>query len=279
MINCSRLGPISIDPHTSQPPPPNRLFHSSLAQELPELGIDADVVTFNALLTALANAQPLAQWERSLRLLRSLPSRGVSPDIISYNAVLSALGKGGQWRRALALLDSLRKAERQRLLQQDELDEKGGEAAEAAVVEWAAEKGGPGGLVNPVAAEALMRRFSEEGGADGKPPRPPPSDVLDLDVKGDADDNDNIGPPTTAALPAPDLISYTSTISACAEVGQWKPALEVLAQIREAGIAPSTLTYSRAIAALEKGGEWARACDLLQATKAQHEPQPLSPIP
>lgn len=150
---------------------------SSLAQELPALGINADVVTFNALITAHANAQPQAQWERSLHLLRSLTSHGIAPDIISYNAALAALGKGGQWQQAVALLDELRQAEAQRR-QQAEFQEKGGDAgkvAEVLAADWAAKENEQEGLVDHVAAEMLTKQFFEEGSADNLDPPPRPN--------------------------------------------------------------------------------------------------------
>merc|ERR1712118_57970 len=50
------------------------------------------------------------QWERALSLLDEMRERGVSPDVISFNAAISACEKGGQWERALSLLDEMRES-------------------------------------------------------------------------------------------------------------------------------------------------------------------------
>ncbi len=57
----------------------------------------------------------------------------------------------------------------------------------------------------------------------------------------------------------PDVITYSSAISACEKGGQWQRALDLLARCESAGIKPNVITYNSAISACEKGRQWQRA--------------------
>ena len=46
--------------------------------------------------------------------------------------------------------------------------------------------------------------------------------------------------------------------------GQWQRALDLLERCESSGIKPNVITYSSAISACEKGGQWQRALDLLE---------------
>ena len=66
----------------------------------------------------------------------------------------------------------------------------------------------------------------------------------------------------------PDVVSYNSVISACANTARWKEALEVLDQCyREPGVTPNIFTYTSAMRACAKGGKSQRALSLLQVVK------------
>ena len=66
-----------------------------------------------------------------------------------------------------------------------------------------------------------------------------------------------------AARVTPDVISLSSTISACGRSSQWQLALLLLAEMpRRHNIAPNVISYSAAISACEKGGEWTAALQL-----------------
>ena len=59
-------------------------------------GMTPDVVSFSAILLACEKG---GQWERALPLVEKT---GMTLDAISFSAALSAYEKGGQWERALS---------------------------------------------------------------------------------------------------------------------------------------------------------------------------------
>ena len=52
------------------------------------------------------NQGPPDVW-RGLGLLKAMPAAGVAADVVSYNAAISACEKGQQWQRALGLLEAM----------------------------------------------------------------------------------------------------------------------------------------------------------------------------
>mmetsp|Transcript_39085 Transcript_39085/g.123133 ORF Transcript_39085/g.123133 Transcript_39085/m.123133 type:complete len:185 (+) Transcript_39085:173-727(+) len=80
---------------------------SLLTEAMPADGITPDTVSYNAAITAHANAQP-ARPDGALSLLRAMEGEeGSPPDNFSYNGVISALGRAGRWEEAVALLRQL----------------------------------------------------------------------------------------------------------------------------------------------------------------------------
>ncbi|CAN0566220.1 unnamed protein product, partial [Ectocarpus sp. 12 AP-2014] len=47
------------------------------------------------------------RWEEVLVLLGVMRSEGVAPDHFAFGAAVNACAKGGQWERAVALLDQV----------------------------------------------------------------------------------------------------------------------------------------------------------------------------
>eukprot|EP00397_Hematodinium_sp_SG-2012_P032820 GEMP01034982.1.p1 GENE.GEMP01034982.1~~GEMP01034982.1.p1 ORF type:complete len:619 (+),score=163.74 GEMP01034982.1:128-1984(+) len=88
-----------------------------------QLQHDADTALVNAMITSCARAAPVPEWERACLLLDGMIrnhderkrikadndgcSPGCSPDVISFSAAISACEKAGEWRAALAVLDTL----------------------------------------------------------------------------------------------------------------------------------------------------------------------------
>jgi len=66
----------------------------------------------------------------------------------------------------------------------------------------------------------------------------------------------------------PDQISYGTAINAAAKSGQWKRGVELLAQMREAGLPANVLCYAAAISGCASVGEWRTATDLLVEMRA-----------
>ena len=61
-----------------------------------------------------------------------------------------------------------------------------------------------------------------------------------------------------------ELISYSSTISACEKGGQWEKALHLFQEMKHNGIEPNIISYIATIGACEKGGQWEKALYLFQ---------------
>jgi pentatricopeptide repeat domain-containing protein 1 len=68
-------------------------------------GVKPDVITYNASISACEKG---GQWEKALQLLEEMRAKGVEPDVILYSASISACEKGGQWEKALQLLEEMR---------------------------------------------------------------------------------------------------------------------------------------------------------------------------
>ncbi|CAE6959133.1 rluD [Symbiodinium sp. CCMP2456] len=65
------------------------------------VGINADIVTFNAALGACAKAQA---WPFALELFGDMSASKLQPDAVSYNVVIGACERSSQWEAVLALL-------------------------------------------------------------------------------------------------------------------------------------------------------------------------------
>ena len=69
-------------------------------QELPAAGIQADVITYNAAISACEKAK---QWPFALWLLQLVPEA----DVITFSAAISACGQAACWPQSLSLLQQL----------------------------------------------------------------------------------------------------------------------------------------------------------------------------
>ncbi|CAE8583203.1 unnamed protein product, partial [Polarella glacialis] len=71
-----------------------------LLQRMPELGATADVISYNAAISACEKA---GQWQMAVALLARMPKVGLNPNVISYNAAICACERGLQWESVLDL--------------------------------------------------------------------------------------------------------------------------------------------------------------------------------
>lgn len=62
----------------------------------------------------------------------------------------------------------------------------------------------------------------------------------------------------------PDVISYSSVISACDKGEQWLMALSVLSSMEDAAVRPNAISFNSAISACAKVGQWLQALELLK---------------
>jgi pentatricopeptide repeat protein len=57
---------------------------------------------------AISACEKGGQWEKALQLLEEMRAKDVEPNVITYNATTSACEKGGQCEKALQLLEEMR---------------------------------------------------------------------------------------------------------------------------------------------------------------------------
>ena len=70
--------------------------------------------------------------------------------------------------------------------------------------------------------------------------------------------HDEIASSATAGV-APNVLTYTTLMSACTRAGQWEKALQAFAKMEGAGLQPDVLAYNSAISACAAAGGWEKA--------------------
>merc|ERR1712151_1120289 len=68
------------------------------------MSVTRDVISFSAAISACEKG---GQWERALSLLEEMRDMSVTRNVISFSAAISACEKGGQWERALSVFECL----------------------------------------------------------------------------------------------------------------------------------------------------------------------------
>jgi pentatricopeptide repeat protein len=58
---------------------------------------------------------------------------------------------------------------------------------------------------------------------------------------------------------APNVLTYTTLMSACSRHGQWERALQAFHHMEAAGLQPDVLAYNSAITAYARAGAWEKA--------------------
>eukprot|EP01025_Chloroclados_australasicus_P056217 TRINITY_DN6915_c0_g1_i1.p1 TRINITY_DN6915_c0_g1~~TRINITY_DN6915_c0_g1_i1.p1 ORF type:complete len:575 (-),score=74.44 TRINITY_DN6915_c0_g1_i1:8-1591(-) len=68
---------------------------------------------------------------------------------------------------------------------------------------------------------------------------------------------------------SPNVVTYNSLISACANAGQWQKSCEIFDQMLQCHCRPDKITYVALFKALQKGGHWPRALKTYQVMISQ----------
>ncbi|CAM9627517.1 unnamed protein product, partial [Hapterophycus canaliculatus] len=235
-------------------------------------GIAPGVVAFNAAISACGEA---GQWERAVGLLRDMEAEaeerrdgggsgggggdgngggGFSgPDRVSFNAAINACSNAGEWQQAVSLLEEMRRNAKQAEGDADALgvdtEDLGGigqqrqqRSNDPGVLSSTTGSGSDVVAENSEAAEAAVGASASK--ADRRRQR------------------GRRGKGSRAGGPTPDVVTYSTAITACSRAGNWERALQLLEQMQtEDGLAPNSATFTTMIAAWRKdwgyGGEGA----------------------
>ncbi|CAB1098432.1 unnamed protein product [Ectocarpus sp. CCAP 1310/34] len=239
------------------------------------------------------------QWQEALGILRRMREDGVEPTTPVYNAAIKACARGKQLKLALALLEEMR-SNAAKANAAPPAAAPAAAAAGAAVPEspaigdsssWsgvvgrsgtARGRGGEGGV-----RKDGLRLNGVDGGAKGSRSggrsvsrRTGPGAACSSDYDPDIQTINTVMAACAAegewelALEVmkkaqredrlhPTRVTYNTAISACGRRGESDRAVQLLREMRVAGLAPDTISYNSAIAACAVKGQWRRALSLL----------------
>ncbi|CAM9172475.1 unnamed protein product [Scytosiphon promiscuus] len=249
-------------------------------------GIAPGVVAFNAAISACGAA---GQWERAVGLLRDMEAEagekkdgdarggggagsGFSgPDRVSFNAAINACSNAGEWQQAVSLLEEMRRNAK---------GDAGGESAvlaDAEKLDTEARTAGSGARDVPrgLAGEPQRQQSKDSGvlpssenrGVDGvRRNGEGMSSAAAVPLGAGASKADRRrqrrrrGKESRPGGPTPDVVTYSTAITACSRAGNWERALQLLEQMQgEDGLSPNSATFTTMIAAWRKdwgyGGE------------------------
>jgi len=255
-----------------------------------------DTVTFSSAIAACGSA---GEWQRALLLLPLMASAGVSPNTITFSSCITACEKKGEWRPALQVLETMATLD----LAPDLICcnaaigacARAGEPAQAQTVlrEVLAANGiapdtkSYNGLLTAYAnaqpaqwqgALETLEAFAADGGT---------PDLYTcnaaLSALGKAGEWERAiafleAMPATYGVAA-DAVSYTSAISGCERAGEWMAAMQLLRQMRDAGVRPTMLSYSKLLFVHAAAGQWEAAVEFIEAGTADgllHNPLTLN---
>ncbi len=227
--------------------------------ELKQRGIEPYVAGLGVVIEGRCQQGRLAEAKT---LLRQVPA----PNVIMYTSLLSALGRAGDVKGALALLEEM---ETEAGITPDHVALtclvdaclKAGAVKEAGRLAARLEAG-------PMASSSLdgegrpqedehsfgvrVRTLLEQGQWEAA--------WRSIQEAEDAADH----------VPVP-AMSYSVLINAAAKEGRWRDAVEMLLHMRERGMEVSTVDVSSAINACRLGGEWRVALKLLEVLKVRRQ--------
>lgn len=208
----------------------------------------ADSVSFNSAMEACAIS---GWWQEGATLLARMREAGVRPDICSYGAHLACLRAGGQWQRALQVLEEMRVG--------------------------AAEVNGGGGVRPDLGCYAVVMstlgeagrweqalellRFLEEQGAAGAAAW---AGATGWDAERLVAEASGGGAAISSSPAAgPNLVCYNAALTACARAREGPAALNLLEEMEARGIF-DTASFNCAMLACRGMGQWQKATTILE---------------
>ncbi|CAN0004594.1 unnamed protein product, partial [Scytosiphon promiscuus] len=281
----------------------------ALMKEMEDAGIAPNVYAYNAAIAACGHE---GRWAEAVAVFRRMDKKGVAPDEVSFLNAIEACGKGDQWALAVALL-------REMSAVRTDASTAGTDAADGAtgaenggpatgtvnptVEAYTAAITACGNAGQWEAAVGLLREVTEGDVMVLKHPRAGDVGGATSDDEEAAEAKEGEGsqaagqeeessssssasppsPPPTQPVPvplAPDVVLYNAAIEACGKSGQWERALQLLAEVWEAGLSPTVahqqrpqqlprlllplqVTYNSAIACCGTADKWEKAVALL----------------
>lgn len=212
-----------------------------------------DAYSFGSAIAACGRG---GQWSLAVGLLSTMRRKGIAPGVVAFNAAISACGEAGQWERAVGLLRDMEAEAGERR----EVDGGGGGddgfsgpdrvSFNAAIN--ACSNAGEWQQAVSLLAEMQRNAKVADGGDQGAEPAVRPEGEMKQHRRRRG----------RAGGPTPDVVSYSTVITACSRAGNWERALELLGEMRrDDGLSPNSATFTTLIAAWRKdwgyGGEGA----------------------
>ncbi|CAM9882463.1 unnamed protein product [Ectocarpus sp. 12 AP-2014] len=208
----------------------------------------ADAVSFNSAMEACAIA---GRWQEGTALLPRMLEVGVRPDVCSYGGHLACLRAGGQWQRAVEVLDEMTKAAAKAGTGI------GGSGEEAAGVSpdlgcYAAVISTLGEAGRWKQALDLLRFLQRKGSSAATWGW----DTLAAEARG--------GGAAISSSPAagPNLVCYNAALTACARAREGSTALDLLEEMEGRGVF-DTESFNCAMLACRGNGQWHKATAIL----------------
>ena len=208
----------------------------------------ADSVSFNSAMEACAVS---GRWQEGATLLSRMREAGVRPDVCSYGAHLACLRAGGQWRRALEVLEEMRAGGAEvnggagvrpdlgcYAVVMSTLGEAGRWEQALELLRFLQKQGAAGVAAGAGAAgwdaERLVAEASEGGAAISSSP-----------------------------AAGPNLVCYNAALNACARAREGPAALNLLEEMEARGIF-DTASFNCAMLACRGMGQWQKATAILE---------------
>lgn len=274
----------------------------SLLEDMPRAGLTPDSCSFNSAISACATE---GRWERVLSLLKRMKAssgkgrNAVSPDVFSFSAAITACGRGRQWGIALGLMDVMKRwgirpgrvafnAAISACGECGQWERALGLLREMQEVGAAEENGKPVGP-DRVSFNAAIKACSDSGEweravsllEEMQGTGPKTADAADSSTSSSNTSNsstitrssvvhgDERKVRITSGAPSPDVVSYSTAITACSRAGKWELALGLLDRMQGEGIAPNVTTFTAAITACRQGGQPRLVLTLLDSMSAR----------